>query len=398
MAQRFEPDFSGRFLKAVYCRGEPDRVPLVEAGIDAGVKARFLGRPIRTLADEVAFWATAGYDVVPLEAGLRTIIDAAIHHAGAGRYESSRPDHPQVAEAKAFAVERLSSQNLTTQAADGSRRTWAAEGQGFITSLADVQAFPWPDPRDLDYSTFELIGGLLPFGLGAIPFSGAIFSSVMLMMGFQACLINMGRESDLFQALVARVGKFQLAVVRHVLDFDAVGGIWINDDLGHNTDTLANPRLYRRYIFPYYREIKRLTEARGVPLLLHSDGRITRILPDLVEIGFNALHPIDPNCMDIAATRRVVGPSVCLIGNLSLADPLGTGTPAQVAAATEALIRQMAPGGGYCLSSGNSIPDYVPYENWKAMRDTALRVGVYPVQQAAPQLIRPVTTDRPRPA
>jgi hypothetical protein len=40
----------------------------------------------------------------------------------------------------------------------------------------------------------------------------------------------------------------------------------------------------------------------------------------------------------------------------------------------------MAPGGGYCFSSGNSIPDYIPYENWLAMRETALRIGVYPIK------------------
>lgn len=385
MSVHSRPDFSGRFLRAVYCQGEPDRVPLVEAGIDAGIKTRFLGRSMHGLADEVAFWAAAGYDFIPLEAGLRTIIDAAIHHETTGRYESGRPAHPRVAAAKSFAIERLAGQQLTTQAPDGSRRSWAAEGEAIITNLADLEAFPWPDPDDLDYSTFETIGPLLPPGMGAIPFAGAIFSAVNLMLGMTPCLINMLRETELFRRLLAQVGEFQVAVVERVLEFGSVGGIWINDDLGQKTDTLANPRLYRKYIFPYYREIKRLAEARGVPLLLHSDGRITKILPDLVEIGFNAIHPIDPNCMSITETREIVGTSVCLIGNLSLAHPLGTGTPGEVAAATEALIRQMAPGGAYCLSSGNSIPNYVPYENWKAMRDTALRVGVYPIRQPAAQ-------------
>ena len=382
MSELIQPDFRGRLLKAVFCRGEPDRVPLVEAGIDQTVKERFLGRPIQGMAGEATFWAAAGYDFIPLSAGLRTIIDAAIHQESSGRFEAAQTDAPRVAAAKRFAVSRLSPQHLTTAKEAGGLRTWAPEGKGFITSLDDLHAFPWPDPAELDDSTLRTIGDVLPQGMGAIPFAGAIFSSVMLMLGVEASMIEMAHESRLFQSLIAQVAEFQLEEVRQLLTIPTTGGIWINDDLGHKTGLLVNPRLLRKYLFPHYRVIRELTAAKGLPLLLHSDGRITEILPDLVDIGFNAIHPVDPNGMDIEETRRTVGPNVCLIGNLSLAHPLGLGTPQEVAAETEALIRKMAPGGGYCLSSGNSIPDYVPYENWLAMRDTALRVGRYPIQSA----------------
>ena len=382
MDEPIQPDFQGRLLKAIFCRGEPDRVPLVEAGIDLIIKERFLGRPIATPFDEVAFWTEAGYDFVPLSAGLRTIIDAAIHQESSGRFESRDADSDRVAAAKRFAIARLSPQHLTTRKDVGGVRTWAPEGKGFITSLDDLAAFPWPDPADLDLSTLESIGSAAPTGLGVIPFAGAIFSSVMLMMGVETSMLEMAHESRLFQSLIAQVAEFQLEVVRLLLSSPATGGIWINDDLGHKTGLLVNPRLLRKHLFPHYRVIRDLTASREVPLLLHSDGRITEILPDLVDLGFNAIHPIDPNGMDIEETRQTVGPNVCLIGNLSLGQPLGLGTPAEVAAETEALVRKMAPGGAYCFSSGNSIPDYVPYENWLAMRDTALRVGRYPIQGA----------------
>jgi uroporphyrinogen decarboxylase len=379
MDEPLQPDFQGRLLRAIFCRGEPDRVPLVEAGVDLILKERFLGRPISTPFDEVAFWAEAGFDFVPLSAGLRTIIDAAIHQESSGRFETRVPDADRVAAAKRFAIARLSPQHLTTGRDIGGVRTWASEGKGFISSQDDFAAFPWPDPADLDHSNLEAIGGAAPTGLGILPFAGAIFSSVMLMMGVETSMIEMARESRLFQSLIARVAEFQLEVVRLLLMIPATGGIWINDDLGHKTGLLVNPRLLRKYLFPHYRAIRDMTAAKGLPMLLHSDGRITEILPDLVDIGFNAIHPIDPNGMDIEETRRIVGPKVCLIGNLSLGYPLGLGTPEEVATETEALVRKMAPGGAYCLSSGNSIPDYVPYENWLAMRDTALRVGHYPI-------------------
>jgi len=83
--------------------------------------------------------------------------------------------------------------------------------------------------------------------------------------------------------------------------------------------------------------------------------------------------------MDIQRVREIVGPNVCLIGNVNLGFPLGTGTPADVEAAVRELIRTMAPNGSYCISSANSIPEYIPYENWLALRNASLEYGHYPI-------------------
>jgi uroporphyrinogen decarboxylase len=374
-----KPDFNNRLLKAIYCEGESDRVPIVEAGIDMHIKERFLGRKITSLQDEIDFWSMAGYDFIPLEAGLRTIIDSAIHHEGTGRFEGNTLESTRVTDAKNFAINKLKSYSLKTINDDGSSRAWAPEGKGFINNIEDIEAFPWPAPEDMDYSKFEIVKGLLPPNMGVFCNAGAIFSSLMLMMGLEECFISMTRGSELFTRLLKKVGEFQIKVVEILLETGGVNGIWINDDMGFQTGPLVDPKLYRKYTFPYYREIKQMVQKKGIPLLLHSDGNITKILPDLAEIGFNAIHPIQPECMDILQARQIVGNKVCLIGNLSLGYPLGTGKPEDVARETEILIRKIAPGGGYCFSSGNSIPDYIPYDNWSAMRETALRVGVYPI-------------------
>ena len=68
------PDFE-RVRTALLCAGEPDRVPLAEAGVDRGIKEAVLGRPIRDLRDEVEFWRVAGYDFVPVNVGLRLMLN-----------------------------------------------------------------------------------------------------------------------------------------------------------------------------------------------------------------------------------------------------------------------------------------------------------------------------------
>ena len=83
--------------------------------------------------------------------------------------------------------------------------------------------------------------------------------------------------------------------------------------------------------------------------------------------------------MDIFKVKEKYGDRLTLIGNVSN-ELLQNGTPAQIADRTKELIKIMAPGGGYCLSSGNSVPDWAKLENYKAMIETTKQYGTYPIR------------------
>jgi uroporphyrinogen decarboxylase len=68
-----------------------------------------------------------------------------------------------------------------------------------------------------------------------------------------------------------------------------------------------------------------------------------------------------------------------LVGNVDLSYTLTRGSPEEVDAEVRDLIRDLAPGGGYALASANSIPDYVPWENFVALHSAWLKYGRYPV-------------------
>ena len=373
------PDFEQRLRKVLLCQGTPDRVPLVETGIYTAAKERFLGRPIRGLADEAAFWAAAGYDSFCTTCGLREIIDAAIHHGESGQYAAAAGESAAVRAAKEFAIARLGGQRLASTLEDGVRH-WAPAHAGVIATEADFDAFPWPRPEDINYTVFTEALRVLPAGMKIIPFAGAIVSSISLLMGMENFFMQLACGEPLVAKLFQRVGEFQAAVVDILLEFDSVGAIWINDDMGSSQSTLVAPRYYRQFLFSWYERMAARVHATQRPLILHSDGCLYPILEDLVKIGFNAIHPIEPNAMDIRRVREIVGPNVCLIGNVDLAFPLALGTPSDVDLAVKDLIRTLGPAGGYCVSSGNSIPEYVPYDNWLALREAALKYGRYPIR------------------
>ena len=93
-------------------------------------------------------------------------------------------------------------------------------------------------------------------------------------------------------------------------------------------------------------------------------------------MGIKGIHPIDPNCMDIRAFKRDYGQRVCVLGNVDV-NTLSDGTPEETYSEVRDLIRDLAPGHGYMVSSGNSVPDYVKAENMLALARAMEDFGSY---------------------
>ena len=83
--------------------------------------------------------------------------------------------------------------------------------------------------------------------------------------------------------------------------------------------------------------------------------------------------------MDIAAVKKAYGDRVCLLGNLDL-NILGAGTPEDTGLEVRELIRNTAPGGGYVLTSGNSLASYLKPECVMAMSEAVHKYGRYPIR------------------
>jgi uroporphyrinogen decarboxylase len=352
------------------CEGEPAYVPIVEFGIDYDVKCAFLGRPIETVKDEVEFWYEAGYDYVPLQAGIRKIFwpGYAVSEKSADRGLDTGYHLHRRTQTK-FSVYHDSEQQLG----------WAEEGKGAITSMEEFERFPWPDPELMDLSAFEEIGRYLKPGMKVIAYQGYIFTAAWWLMGTETFCFALSEMPELIRKIYDRIWRIQSRIIERVLEYDVVGAVMHADDVAHAGGLMVSPQHLREYVFPWYRWCRALVRERGLPMILHSDGRLLAVLDDILACGFNALHPIEPKAMNIAELKSKIGDRMCLIGNLDLSYTLTRGTPQEVEAEVRERIRTIAPGGGYCLGSSNSVPAYVPLANYNAMREAAFRYGKYPI-------------------
>ena len=128
----------------------------------------------------------------------------------------------------------------------------------------------------------------------------------------------------------------------------------LGDDAGSSGGPMISPRMWREFILPYH---KRIVDSLVVPVIWHSDGNITTLLPMAIEAGFAGYHGVDPIAgVNLAEINREFGQDLTLIGNVDIRVLFGNDLNA-VRREVDRCITQGAPGGGYMFASCNSICD-----------------------------------------
>jgi uroporphyrinogen decarboxylase len=346
-----DPNFD-RLRQVLLLQGEPDRVPNAELHVDWQIKQAFLDHPIESVQDDVDFWYRAGYDYIYLRANYE------YRMVGDGHRDE---DH--------------------IYAGDMQVSKWAGEEKSLVSNWAEFEAYPWPDLETIDFGNLVECARCLYPGMKIISGVGGIFTRVWRIMGFDPFCFALVDQPDLVEALFRQVGETQLEVFGRIVEMDEIGAMWYGDDLAYYSGTMVHPRVLRQYLFPYLAEMGAICKARDLPFVIHSDGNLWKVLPDLVACGLNAIHPIEPKAMDGRELKAAYGDRLCLLGNIEIGETLTLGPPADVEAEVRERIRTLAPGGGYAVGSSNTVAHYVKMENFEAMVKATRRYGRYPIKK-----------------
>jgi len=346
------PDFE-QFRRAVL-RQNPDRVPLAEALIEYPIQSQFIGREVTSenLEAQVEFWSSAGYDYIPLAAGM-------------------------MSPGKVTAESAISKLLQEVAGSSEDEKRWNLELTSFINNHEDFERFPWEAAANVDLSKFAQVAPLLPPHMKVIAVSGKIFTLSWMLMGFNNLALSLIEDEAFLSDVVGKVAEIQMKTVEAVAELPHVGGIWLVDDIAFGAGPMLPPQAFRDHLFPHYRRLVQHCHDKGLLAFFHSDGDLTALLDELTEIGIDMLHPIDPGCMDIVKLKKTYGERFALAGNVSN-EMLRSATVAEVREHVRALIRDVGRGGGYCVGSGNSVPHWARFDNYCAMREAALEYGRYP--------------------
>jgi len=200
---------------------------------------------------------------------------------------------------------------------------------------------------------------------------GDLWERATFLRGMERLLLDVALNPAFVEKLLAGIAEFVLTTERTMLERFAFDGIALSDDYGTQHGMIISPETWRRLIRPHLAEIFSLAKRRGRYTFLHSCGNIVPILPDLIDVGLDILHPIQPEAMDISMLKRQFGRAITFCGGLRTQDLLPRGTPQQVRQEVRRLKEQMGAGGGYILEPGITVQADVPIENLAAAIDAA---------------------------
>jgi uroporphyrinogen decarboxylase len=239
----------------------------------------------------------------------------------------------------------------------------------------DLSRYAFPDPRS-EYR-FEGLADWCARNAGhyRIVWVGDLWERATFMRGMERLLVDLALNAGFVEALLRGLADHILATMEVLFERFAFEGVAVSDDYGTQKALLMSPSDWRRFIRPRLAEIYAFAKKHGRIVFHHTCGHVGPIVRDLIEIGLDILHPIQPEANDILALKREFGGEITFCGGVRTQDLLPYARPDEVRREVRRLKREMGAGGGYILEPGITLQADVPPENLFALIDEARRDG-----------------------
>ena len=252
---------------------------------------------------------------------------------------------------------------------------WSTETEGYWHAAApmaestNIDGCFWPDPNEPHLLDDALRAIAADGGQHFIApnFGMCLFERAWSLRGFDTTLMDLIEDPDWTAEFLDRITEIQIALARRFIAAGVDGG-YFGDDYGAQRGMLFSPETWRLLFKPRLARMFAVFRDAGLPVILHSDGDIWDIIPDLVEIGLNCLNPVQPEVLEHKRLYREFGDRLAFYGGLSTQTVMPAGSPEVVKAATLQCIQDLAPTGtGFILGPSHRMQSDIPVSSVKAM-------------------------------
>jgi len=250
-------------------------------------------------------------------------------------------------------------------------------------SFEDLRSYKIPDPED-EKRYSEVIRLKEKFGdryAVMVDLSCTIFEISWYLRGMDNLMMDMHADKRFVNLLMNKILEFYILAAKKLAKI-GVDIIWIGDDVGMQTGMIISPEMFREFLKERYRlligEVKRLNE--DIKIAFHSDGFITPIISDLIEIGVDILNPVQPKCMDPAEIKEEFGKDLCFMGTIDEQETLPFGSIDDLKKEILKRVRTVGYNGGLILRPTHNVQNDTGIEKVEFFFNYAKEVGKYPIK------------------
>lgn len=253
----------------------------------------------------------------------------------------------------------------------GQQETLSSRSQNQGAMISDRQSFeryPWPDAQAGNYDIYNLLGKQLPDGMKLLGFSnGGVLENATDIVGFEKLCLLYLLDPELTGEIFRNIGSRLIEFYSIVASMDSVGACVVNDDWGFKTQTMFPPEMMEEYVFPYTRKIVEVIHAHNKPAILHSCGNLKQVMDVVIDdLKLDGKHSFEDGIYPVEEAYGWWQNRIAILGGIDM-DFLARKTPDEVYQRAINLLELTSQKGGFALGSGNSIPDFIPVENYLAM-------------------------------
>lgn len=245
--------------------------------------------------------------------------------------------------------------------------------------VKQIEAFDWPNP---DYLDFEPAARLIQLASDkGLAVAGGMWMSFFHVLcdffGMENYFMKMYTHPQVVEAATEKIMEFYLEANQRCLESldGSIDVLFFGNDLGSQLDLLISPDAFNKFIMPSYKKIVKQAKSHNLKVMLHSCGAISKIIPDLINMGIDALHPLQAKAAGMSADElhREFGSDILFVGGVDTQDLLPFGSPQQVRDEVKRLKDTF--GARYIVSpSHEAILNNVPIENVIAMKEAAIEM------------------------
>jgi uroporphyrinogen decarboxylase len=249
-----------------------------------------------------------------------------------------------------------------------------------IKTRADLQRIIWPGEAELEERmqyVREYLAAAKGTGIGVVFLCASIFQTLYeFVVGLHDCMIMVMEDRDLFEELMSHSADYFAELARRVVQA-GVDVFFPADDFAFKTGLFVRPQLFAQLWRPHYDRILAAARDAKIPIMFHSDGKIDDAIEMLLDMGVDAITPMDPSGIDYRDYKKRYGSRLTLLGNIDLTWPLIEGKPVDVEKDVREHAEVLKRGGRWIAASAHSVVNYIPHENFLTMINAFHKYGAY---------------------